>query len=220
MVDASQINAAVRGKIAFVGAYADDRLLQACYRHGARAVVAGGVSQIAADAFTAFASAMTFEEYATRYYSGSGISEVLPDGADTVPMPILALEGLGRLPVRGPAYDLIAGAAGRAVFIDAAGNCLARGGAPYLVLSPADDGLALPKPASPARAVTLTEGSLVRVIGGPHNGEVATVTSLLPEITLVTGLRVPGALLHTGDGARSADFEAPLPNLEVIVAER
>jgi hypothetical protein len=217
-VDAAQIGAAVRGKVAYVGAMADAHTLQACYRQGAKAVIAGGVSALAADEFTAFAAAMTYEEYATRYYSGAQLSDSLPDGADSVPMPVVALEGAGRIPARRQAHDLLVAAAGQAIFVDAGGGCGAAGSEPVVILpgeqvSLSGSGRTLD---ADEGAAGLVAGAPVRIVGGPHNGRTAVVRELVPDVVLVTGLRAPGAVVAVATPGGEALATVPAVNLELL----
>lgn len=214
-VEAQDIGPGVRGKIAYVGAYAEGKLLEACYRHGALGVLAGGVDQLAADAFSAFAAEMTFEEYATRYYSGGEAGAAVPDGADSVPMPVIALDGAGRVGVCGPAHSLLLEAVGQTIFIDASGQTLACAGRPAVVVGGSTPSRTAPGVPAVAGMPLASPGAKVRIIGGPHGGQLATMVAEMPEVQLPTGLHVPGALVRTTDGA-GEEFGVPIANLEIV----
>ena len=219
-VDAAKIGAAVRGKVAYVGAMADAHILQACYRQGAKAVIAGGVRALAADEFTAFAAAMTYEEYATRYYSGAQLSDSLPDGADSVPMPVVALDGIGHIPVRQQAHDLLVAAAGQDVFVDAGGLCGTAGSEPVVIvpgqLPPSDPGRAA---GAEYDARGLVVGAPVRIVGGQHNGRTAIVRELLSDAILVTGMCAASAVVAVNASGGEVVATIPVVNLELMAQD-
>lgn len=225
-VDLAQIGAQVRGKIVVVGGYADGRIMQACYRHGARGLLAGGVNQLDADEFTAFTAQMTYEEYATRYYSGTLKDEDVRDGTDTVRMPVIALDGLGRVPIREQAFVVLARNAGRSVLIDSQDQEVLGGNTPVVIFAEPNGSLAgsgssggqtVPLSTTPGPLCSIAVGCLVRIVGGPNNGRTGIVRGLLGEVALETGFRSQGASIETADGRVTA---VPLANLEVLAPGR
>lgn len=223
VADPAGLGSACRGKVVVAGAHADGKTLHAAYRHGARAVIAGGVDHLAADDFTAFAAQMTQEEYQTRYYAkadDAGDADGQADtGLDRVKMPVLALEGPGRIPIRGPAWRLLSRLAGREVFVDGRDGRSPLGEPPLLIAADPDaaDRKAAPpvdgRPAAPDPA-GLAAGAPVRVIGGPRSGWTGVVARLDLEVTLETGYRTWAAEVELDDGETIA---VPLVNLELLV---
>ncbi len=221
--DLVQVGPGVRGKVVVTGRYADLRLMQACYRHGARALIAGGIDQLAADEFTAFTAGMTYEEYATRYYSGAALDEDAPDGTDTVRMPIIALDGLGRVPIREQAFSILARHAGRGAFVDAQDQEVLSGNAPVVIFAEPDGAATAIRSDAPAGRVSLSvvpgplravvPGAIVRVVGGPHNGHSGSVREIAAEVTLETGLQSQGAVIDFAGGNQAV---VPLANLEIL----
>lgn len=228
-VEPAALGGECRGRVVVLGALADSKLLHTAYRQGTRAVIAGGVDQLAADEFTAFAAAMTAEEFHTRYYSTRATAEHGQEGLERVLMPIIATDGLGAVPMRDGAWEALRQAAGRVVLVDARAEAGAPGTArPLIVISePVSSGRGADLDAGRAavdgdgagETAMISIGATVRVLGGPWGGHTGRVVSMPVVIELETGLRVSGARVSlNGEGAAAAEITVPAANLELIGA--
>jgi hypothetical protein len=226
VIDPAAIGPAHAGKVLVVGAAADAALIAAAYRHGVRALIAGGVHALAAAQFALFAAGMTYEEYQARYYthqpaavgaagSGAGAKAVeAPSGLDRVLMPLLATDGLGRTPIRPEAWSLLAELAGRLVLVDAADDsgALWAGSRPRLLAADErHDDSHEPRPVSRM----LAPGARVRIVGGKHGGLTGAIAAVDAEVTLETGYRAAAAAVELAPPG-GEKLLVPLVNLEVL----
>jgi len=108
VLEQGQIGPHCRGKIIVAGSLADGRALLAAYRHGVRAVIAGGIGKAEGDEFARLVADMSYEEYAARFYtSGMDLEAEKYGGLDRVTMTVLATDGWGRTAMRAEAFALL-----------------------------------------------------------------------------------------------------------------
>jgi hypothetical protein len=194
-------------------------------------VIVGGVDELAADEFASFTEGMTYEEYAARFWSGRSEPEKAEVGLDRVSMTVIATEGLGRLPMRAVAFELLRANDGRSAYLDGKGGRAWPEERPEAIVSlPASasqpgvvpEGAAMPAgdqadaaglAGEHAAWRPLEDGCQVRIVGGPHNGRTGIVSRTGSEVLLETGRRMPGARIELADGGEAW---APLTNLEII----
>ncbi len=125
-------------------------------------------------------------------------------------IPIIVMEGFGRMPLDSTAYKILSTNDKREVCINAAAWDRVTGARPEVVI---------PQPASgqlpaPRESVNYTAGQTVKVIHAPHKGEIATLVSTSPGLVLFpNGIRAPAATIRLESGDQ---VPAPLANLEVI----
>lgn len=226
-LDAQRIGPHCRGKIVVAGALADSRALLAAYRHGARAVVAGGINKAEGDEFERFVADMSYEEYAARFYSsGHEIDVDNHGGLDRVTMTVLATDGFGRTPMRAEAFALLRAGEGREAYVDG-GTGGPEGRLPEVAVTgphPAQAGT----PAAPAANEVcaaarcrmpcglwggLAEGMRVRVVSGPSRGRAGWIAAWGSDIVLETGHVTTGARLRLADGT---EVDVPVANIEIV----
>ena len=127
------------------------------------------------------------------------------------PFPILLTEGVGRIGMAAPIFELIRSQDGREVSISA--ETRTRWGVmrpEVLIPLPSDTRPPMP----PAVGAPLTVGARVRVVRGPHIGVVGTVSAIPARAQrLDIGLRVHGAEVRLGPN--SVEF-VPFANLELL----
>ena len=135
----------------------------------------------------------------------------LIEAALKMPFPILLTEGVGRIPMAAPIFELIKAQDGREVSINA--ETRTRWGVvrpEILIPLPSDTRPPMP----PAIGAPLTVGARVRVVRGPHMGRVGTVTSIPARAQRIDiGTRVPGAEVRFSPA--SSAF-VPFANLELL----
>jgi len=220
-LDPSRLGPHCRGKIVVAGGYAGERTLLAAYRHGAAGLVAGGVDRLAGDEFWALSAGMTYEEYASRFYSAGQEAQVADAGLDRVLMPVLALDGAGNVPMRAEAFELLKANDGRVACLDGAEPGGRDNGRPELLISlPWEDTSsgAVPgagrEPEPDQVSFGIVQGLRVRVIGGPYHGRTGQVVGEAPgEMVLETGLHVLGVQVALDTGQTVG---VPLANLEAV----
>jgi hypothetical protein len=125
-------------------------------------------------------------------------------------IPVLVMEGFGRLPMAGTTYKIISTNEKREICVNATAWGRSTGARP---------GVGIPLPAGtqipyPRESDNFTSGQMVKVIQFPYKGQVGTLTSLCPGLTTFSnGVRAPAAMLRLDNGEQVA---LPLTNLEVI----
>ncbi|MDP2871524.1 MAG: hypothetical protein Q8P31_03210 [Bacillota bacterium] len=225
-LDPQRIGPRCRGKIVVGGALADSRALMAAYRHGARAVVAGGISKLEGDEFAAFTADMSYEEYAARFYSaGQDMEADSRAGLDRVMMAVLATDGLGRVPMRPEAFDMLRANQGMVAYVDSGSGRTGDGVPEVSVTRPEPDSGALAGEESDTAPASrqalagvwlgLAEGARARVVGGLRHGLTGSIAAWGADMTVETGRVVPGARLKLADGS---EVDVPLANLELLGA--
>lgn len=233
VLEPGQIGPHCRGKIVVAGALADGRALLAAYRHGARAVIAGGINKAEGDEFARLVADMSYEEYAARFYtSGMDLDAEKYGGQDRVTMTVLATEGFGRTPMRAEAFELLRANEGHEACVDGGGAGVAVAGGqargPEIVVSRAKQTAAGAWGSDPSGVASVVcsgewagfgeelTGSAARVLGGPNHGLAGRIVSWGAEVRLETGLVVQGARLTLAGGGGEVDV--PLSNIELIVS--
>jgi|GEM_PF-998345 len=222
--DASAIGPGSHGKVLVVGMHANAKLLAAAYRHGVCAVIAGGVDQIGADQFTEFAASLTLEEYQTRYYTSQPADGAGPNGLDRVLMPVIALDGLGPVPIRPQAWSLLQRHQGEHTFVDAGGQAAWAGQRPMLVLGGrADSADVVARLETASTASDAGRGEAVRIIGGRYGGRTGQVLESDVETVLETGFHTTAARVALDQAAGSLaaagsgeEVVVPWANLEAV----
>jgi hypothetical protein len=135
----------------------------------------------------------------------------LIDAALNMPFPIILTEGVGRVPMAAPIFELIQSQEGREVSISA--ETRTRWGVlrpEILIPLPADTRPPMP----PAVGSPLTVGARVRVVRGPQVGWVGTVAAIPPRAQRIEiGTRVHGAEVRFGPGSTAF---VPFANLELL----
>jgi hypothetical protein len=135
----------------------------------------------------------------------------LLEAARNAPFPILLTEGLGHIPMAAPIFKLLKSNVGREVSISALTRTRWGVQRPEILIPlPADS-----RPEPPAFGMPLAVGVRVRVMRGPRQGKVGSVTAL-PELPqqIETGARVHCAEVDLGsDDGRTL---VPFANLEIF----
>jgi hypothetical protein len=143
---------------------------------------------------------------------GSLAPALLP-AAQKASFPVVVVEGFGGRGFSAPAYNLVAGNAGRQAWLNAQAADPFTGHQPELII-------ALPGPSNPPPlpldGQTLAVGRRVRVLRGPEVGLVGSVTSLSPRpLVMPSGLRTMAATV-TLDGATGPAARVAVANLEIL----
>lgn len=124
--------------------------------------------------------------------------------------PILAMDGLGNLPMNTAAYKILSTNAKREVTVNAEPFDRYSGARPEAMIP-------LPvtqEPPAPRPLQAFAPGQQVRLRRAPHTGAIATLVSLRPDLTtLPSGLRAAAADVQLEGGET---LVVPLANLEVV----
>ena len=135
----------------------------------------------------------------------------LLETARQMPFPIMVTEGVGRIGMATPIFELIRAQDGREASIN--GETRTRWGIvrpEILIPLPAETRPPLP----PAVGAPLTAGARVRVVRGPHMGQVGTVTAIPARtVRIEIGTRVHGADVRFSP---TASAFVPFANLELL----
>jgi hypothetical protein len=143
---------------------------------------------------------------------GSLAPTLLP-AAKKASFPLLVVEGFGGRGFSAPAYNLLAGNAGRQAWLNAQPVDLFAGRRPELIIPL--PGPAIP-PLQPLDGQTLDVGRRVRVLRGPEAGKVGTVTELSPRaLVMPSGLRTLAASVAL-EGAAGPATRVAVANLEIL----
>jgi len=140
------------------------------------------------------------------------------EAARKMPFPIIVTEGVGRIRMAAPIFELIRAQDGREASIN--GETQTRWGIvrpEVLIPLPAETRPPLP----PAVGAPLTVGARVRVVRGPHVGYVGTVAAISPRaVRIEIGTRVHGAevrfSLPSQSGGPASTAFVPFANLELL----
>jgi hypothetical protein len=125
-------------------------------------------------------------------------------------IPIVVLEGFGRLPMSTSAFRILSTNDKRDICINAAAWNHFTGEKPEVVIPLPSSGQ-IP---APRESDIYAAGKTVKIIQAPHKGQVATVVALCPGLTTFpSGIRMPAAVLRLESGDQ---VTAPLVNMDVI----
>jgi biotin carboxyl carrier protein len=151
------------------------------------------------------------QELQVRGIVTGGLPPELIEQAKHSPIPIIATEGIGTIPMSEPIFQLLTTNDGREASIS--GRTRPRWGVirPEIIVAlPAES---LPSTQSQP-GTPLTMGARVRVVRAPYLGQVGTVVALVDHARRIeTDARVRGADVDLGDGT---PVFIPLVNLEVL----
>ena len=143
---------------------------------------------------------------------GSLAPTLLP-AAQKAGFPLLVVEGFGGHGFSAPAHNLLAGNAGRLVWLNALPADPFAGRRPELIVPL--PGPSIPPP-QPMDGQTLEVGRRVRVLRGPETGKVGTVTELSARpLVMPSGLRTPVANVAL-DGVAGPTARVAFANLEIL----
>jgi len=135
----------------------------------------------------------------------------LIESATKMPFPIILTEGVGRVAMAAPIFDLLRSQDGREVSISA--ETRTRWGLvrpEVLIPLPSDTRPPMP----PAVGAPLTVGARVRVVRGPHMGQVGTVSAIPGRAQRIEiGMRVHGAEVRFSP---TSTVFVPFANLELL----
>ena len=133
---------------------------------------------------------------------------------DLVPMavglkiPVVIIEGFGRIPLNNAAYKILSTHEKRDIAVNAVAWNPYRGERPEVFIPLPADGQAAPE------TVEFSTGQTVRVQGAPYIGQVGTIAVIRPGLTLLqNGLRAPSAEVRLEN---SDPVFVPLSNLDVL----
>lgn len=130
--------------------------------------------------------------------------------AAKTPVPILVLEGFGRLPLNSITFEILSTNDKRDICLNTAPWNRINGTRPELVLPLPTSGQ-IP---APLDSNAFVAGQPVKVIRAPNTGQIATLVSLCSGLTLFpSGIRAPAAIICLKSGDQ---VPAPLANLELI----
>lgn len=140
----------------------------------------------------------------------SSISSNLVGAAMQAPMPVMVLEGFGKLPYSAQVFKVLSTSEKREGSINTTGWDRWKGSRPELVVGlPVSN-----RPPLPRELDIIAPGQAVRVMQPNMKGRTATVSSLqLDPVVMPSGLRVEAALVKFENGDAAT---IPLANLEVI----
>ncbi|MGQ9697515.1 MAG: hypothetical protein ACUVRO_05925 [Armatimonadota bacterium] len=133
-------------------------------------------------------------------------------GHEDIPLTIIVTEGFGRIPMARRTFDLLRSLEGHTASVNGATQIRAGVIRPEIIV-PLDAPLSLPDTTTP-KEQDLHVGATVRLIRQPYFGQIATVTDLPPEPTLIPSgatVRVLKAKLSTGE-----EVTVPRANVEIL----
>ena len=140
----------------------------------------------------------------------SSLAPELITTASQMAIPVIVLEGFGRMPFSAPAYKILSTNDKREICVNSSARNRFTATRPEIII---------PLPASgqlpnPRETDIFAPGQAVRVTQAPLKGKVVTLVSLRPGLTsLPSGLRVPAAVVRLENNDQAT---VPLANLEVI----
>ena len=191
MLKPSHITPAMRGTVAFGGAYAGWDVLHAARTHGLHGLVVGGID--AQDLKTLLG-----------YDLGVAIT-----GTETIGYTLIVTEGFGSIPMAHKTFDLLSRHVGAKASMSGATQIRAGVIRPEIIipLQPATDpSSSVGKISTSRRGIAI--GDPVRVIREPYFGQIGRVTSL------------PVALQAIPTGSEVRVLEVELPNAERMIVPR
>jgi hypothetical protein len=141
------------------------------------------------------------------------LSSLTPDlfpVVSQVRMPVLVLNGIGKVPMDDATYKILSTNDKRGICVNAAPWNRYNRTRPELVIPLPSSGQLTP----PREADIFAPGQTVRVVQSPNRGAIATIVTLRPGVVAFpSGIRMPSAILQMENGEK-ATFA--LANLEVI----
>ncbi|MDK1028064.1 MAG: hypothetical protein QGM50_02965 [Anaerolineae bacterium] len=152
----------------------------------------------------------TAEDLPVRGLILSSISPNLLPVAQKMRFPIVAIDGIGQLPMNTVAYKLLTSNAKRETTINAEAYDRYTGTRPEVIIPlPVSE-----ETPSPNELGTLQPGQTVRMRAAPHAGAIGTLASLRSGLTtLPSGLRASVAEVNLENGEQ---IIVPLVNLEIV----
>ncbi len=194
VVDGSNLEDGLRGKIAVGGRLATRSALDRAKEIGLAGLVVGGVSSEDIDRLLG-------------YPLGVAIT-----GQEDTPFTLVLTEGFGEIRMAQRTFELLRSREGAKASIDGATQIRAGVVRPEVVI-PFGDGLAAGA-AEDAASEGVRAGDTVRIIREPHFGRLAQVIALPPELTRIeTEAHVRVVTVQTEDGVR---VTLPRANVELI----
>lgn len=140
---------------------------------------------------------------------GSLTTRLLPI-AEKVPYPIILTEGFGTSAMNADAFMLFSNRKQEQTTLNAQRSNLISGERPEAIIPVKDAG----RPPQPIGLQTFRIGQNVRLLNGPHKGQLGEIIGLLPASTLYpSGLRAAGADVELASGQSAI---IPLANLELL----
>jgi hypothetical protein len=139
-----------------------------------------------------------------------GMAAALIPVARRLPYPVIVLGGFGDFPISGPAFNLLAGNAGREVAVEARLPAPFDPQGPEIIIPlPSDRAVDLPEDVIP-----IAPGVRVRVVRAPLQGVIGEVREILPRAEeLASGILARTAVISI-EG--SGPTRVPLANLEIL----
>jgi hypothetical protein len=167
-------------------------------------ILAGG---IAADT-AAFEQA---QEFQVRGILVGGLLPELLSYVEKLPFPVVVTEGIGAIPMSGPAFDLLQTNDGREASISGRFQIRWPVIRPEIVIPLHAESL---PPSQGQPGMPLTVGAQVRIVRAPYTGAAGTVVALPAQRRRIgTGAEVYGAEVTLSEGP---SVFVPLTNLEVL----
>ena len=140
----------------------------------------------------------------------SSISPSLFSVARQMRYPIVAVDGIGHVPMNSVAYKLLTSNSKREATLNAESLSNYTGTRPEIIIP-------LPvsqEPPPPEDIMELSPGQTIRVRRAPHAGATGTLTKIIPGLTtLPSGLRAQAANIKLDNGEQ---IIIPLANLEIV----
>jgi len=196
-IDASRIDASLKGKIAVGGSHVTWDGLQKAIQVGASGIVVGG-----------------FDDPDLRRLLGKDLGVAIT-GSEDIATTLILTEGFGEIAMAGATFDLLKSREGRKASINGATQIRAGVIRPEIVV-PMPEARATAADAAAARGAGLEAGSCIRVIREPHFGRLGIVTDLPNELQVMESeLKVRVLKVKFDDGR-----EALLPRANVEMIER
>lgn len=139
---------------------------------------------------------------------GSLATRLLPM-ARHLEYPIVLVEGFGKMPINPDAAKLFSMHNGDHAALNAQPNDPYTGDRPEVVIPLSEAG----RPPQPVEIQSFRIGQNVRVLSGPHRGQLGEISDLLPNVAFESKLRGPAADVNLAGGSRA---RLPLANLELL----
>lgn len=137
-------------------------------------------------------------------------SKLIP-AASQATVPVIVIEGFGKIPLCAPVYKLLTTNEKREISVNAHSWNRFAGVRPEIIIS-------LPSAGTPAAshdAEYFSPGQVVRVAAAPYLGMTGTLISLRPgTVVMPNGIRTQAAMVHLESGKQDL---VPLANLELFV---
>jgi hypothetical protein len=173
-----RLDVSMRGAVAFAGYCADARVLQTAAELPLRGLVLGSMSP-----------------------------DLVPT-ASGLKLPVLVIEGFGRIPLNNAAYKILSTNEKRDIALNAAAWNLYKGDRPEVFIPLPANGETAPE------TVEFAAGQTVRIQGAPYTGQIGTISAIRPGLALLqNGLRAASAEVRLENSERVL---IPLSNLDVL----